>query len=94
MSDGECQAENARFRRPSHLRPANSGNGNREQLRALLSRDSRRSLIRWAWTEHDSYHRRYAEASAADGDASWVRLRHPGAARQWLAAVEEHVRPS
>ena len=63
--------------------------GNRETWRNLLARDPERSIIRWAWTQHDKYHHRY---EALVGDPEWthvrfVRLRHPREVAAFLAAV-------
>lgn len=35
-------------------------NGNREPVRNLLSWDPQKSIIRWAWTQHDKYLERYS----------------------------------
>jgi adenylate kinase family enzyme len=47
-------------------------NGNREPLANLYRWNPERSIIRWAWTHHGSYRRRYVEAMA---DPRWARLR-------------------
>ncbi len=41
----------------------------------------------WSWTRHEGYRRDYAAASAADREASWVRLRNPRETERWLAAM-------
>ena len=38
-------------------------NGNREPLANLWRLDPQRSIIRWAWTQHDKYRQRYAAAT-------------------------------
>lgn len=49
------------------LRRAFSGvelwNGNRERLRTLVRLDPNESILRWAWTQHAKYHRRYTAAA-------------------------------
>jgi adenylate kinase family enzyme len=47
-------------------------NGNREQWRFIFTLDPQYSVIAWAWTQHDTYHRRYEEATA---DPAWSHLR-------------------
>jgi hypothetical protein len=37
-------------------------NGNREPLSNLWRMDPERSIIAWAWTQHESYRRRYHDA--------------------------------
>jgi adenylate kinase family enzyme len=62
-------------------------NGNREPFANLWSRDPRRSIIAWSWTQHGAYRRQY-EAEVADpanAHLTFVRLRTPAAARRWLA---------
>ena len=44
-------------------------NGNREPLSNLWSLDPQRSIIAWAWTQHDSYRQRYGDAMADDANA-------------------------
>jgi adenylate kinase family enzyme len=39
-------------------------NGNREPLTGLFLLDPETSIIRWAWSQHASYRRRFAAASA------------------------------
>lgn len=61
-------------------------NGNREQLRGVLGRQS---IIGWAWTQHTKYRRRYTEAMA---DLRWshltfVHLTGRRQVRAWLAAL-------
>jgi adenylate kinase family enzyme len=38
-------------------------NGNREPISGLVRLDPDRSIIRWAWTRHATYHRRFTAAS-------------------------------
>jgi len=47
-------------------------NGNREPLANLYRWNPERSIIRWAWTRHGSYRRRYVEAME---DPRWAGLR-------------------
>jgi adenylate kinase family enzyme len=47
-------------------------NGNREPLGNLYRWDPERSIIRWAWTHHGSYRRRFVDAMA---DHRWAGLR-------------------
>ena len=62
-------------------------NGNRERLSSLVRRAPEDNIVLWAWTRHEAYRRDYAAASAADGDAAWVRLRSPHDAERWLAGL-------
>ena len=41
-------------------------NGNREPLSNVWSLDPQRSIIAWAWTQHEAYRRRYGDAMADD----------------------------
>jgi adenylate kinase family enzyme len=59
-------------------------NGNRERWRSLVNLDPRENIVLWAWTNHQNYRRRYDEASAHDRHATWIRLRSPQDAEQWL----------
>ncbi len=75
-------------------------NGNREQLRNLLSRDPERSIVLWTLTRHRKYHERYAAAAAAaaaDPDLArlrFVRLGSAAEVRRFLATVTVPVRPT
>lgn len=64
-------------------------NGNREQLRDVLSRDPMRSIVRWSWTQHEAYRRQYSEESAAPANAHlrYVRLSSRRQVRELLAAA-------
>jgi adenylate kinase family enzyme len=46
-------------------------NGNREPITSLFRRDPDRSIIRWAWTQHAKYHRRF---TAASSDPTYAHL--------------------
>jgi adenylate kinase family enzyme len=46
-------------------------NGNREPITGLFRLAPEQSIIRWAWTRHGRYHRRYREAST---DPAWAHL--------------------
>jgi adenylate kinase family enzyme len=64
-------------------------NGNRERLRAMLSTDPERSIIRWSWVKHAEYRERYTAAMA---DPRWsrltfVRITSPRAAERFLASA-------
>lgn len=60
--------------------------GNRERWSNVLSRDRERNIIRWAWTEHEGYRRRYEELSA-QGSVPVLRLRHPREAERWWRSL-------
>jgi adenylate kinase family enzyme len=62
-------------------------NGNRERLSSLLRREPAENIVLWSWTRHERYRRDYAAASAADREATWVRLRSPRETERWLAEV-------
>lgn len=51
-------------------------NGNREPLTGWLRRDPERSIIRWAWTNHEKYRRRFTTAALDPGNAhlTFVRI--------------------
>ncbi len=64
-------------------------NGNRESVRNLLSWDPERSMVRWAWTQHEKYRRRYGDAMASP-DHSHLRFGHltsHGEAERWLGEI-------
>jgi dephospho-CoA kinase len=48
-------------------------NGNREPLANLWSRDPQRSIIAWAWSQHESYRQRYG-AAMHDGANAHLRF--------------------
>lgn len=62
-------------------------NGNRESWVGLLCRDPEESVVRWAWTKHDEYRRRYAAASTSPEYAHlrFVRIASRADARRLLA---------
>ena len=62
-------------------------NGNREQWRNLVNRDPHANVLLWSWIQHGNYRRRYEEASATERRATWVRLRRPRDADEWLASI-------
>ena len=43
--------------------------GNREPLSNVWSLDPQRSIIAWAWTQHESYRQRYSDAMSEDANA-------------------------
>jgi adenylate kinase family enzyme len=49
-------------------------NGNREQLRNVLSYKPDRSIIVWAWTSHAKYRERYATLAAETPELYWLHL--------------------
>jgi adenylate kinase family enzyme len=61
-------------------------NGNREPLSNLYRLDPNRSIIRWAWTQHDKYQKRYsaAETDPALAHLTYVRLRSHAEAAAWV----------
>ncbi len=61
-------------------------NGNREPLSNLWAWDPYKSIIRWAWTQHEKYRERFgsAMASSAYANIDFVRLRSRGEADRWL----------
>lgn len=66
-------------------------NGNREQLRNLLSADMNRNVVLWAWSNYAHVRARYEQRSQ---DPSWahlqfVRLRSVGEVREWLATLPD-----
>ena len=65
-------------------------NGNREPLRNLWAWDPHRSIIRWAWTQHGKYQRRFSSAmtSPTFGHIDFVRLRSHDEAERWLASLD------
>jgi adenylate kinase family enzyme len=64
-------------------------NGNREPLTALLRRDPRDNLVRWAWTKHAEYSARYAAEAAneANGHLTFRRITNDAEADDLLAAL-------
>lgn len=63
--------------------------GNREDWRSALSWDPARSIIRWSWTQHSVYRKRYRAAMSDPGfgHLTFVRLRSRSAVEAWLAGV-------
>jgi adenylate kinase family enzyme len=62
-------------------------NGNREPSSNWLTLDPERSIIMWAWTQHDKYRARYGEAMAdpAMAHLRFVHLRSPAEVRAFLS---------
>jgi hypothetical protein len=52
-------------------------NGNREPWANLFRLDPQRSIIAWAWTQHDTYKQRYAPAMTdpANSHLRFIRVR-------------------
>lgn len=71
-------------------------NGNREPITGLFRLDPRESLLRWAWTRHETYHRRFS-AAARDpvyAHLSFVRIGSRADGRRLLAAQPGSGTPS
>lgn len=64
-------------------------NGNREPMRNVLSWDPYKSIIRWAWTQHEKYQERFSAAMASPALAhiNFVRLSSHEQAESWLATL-------
>lgn len=64
-------------------------NGNREPICNVLAWDPHKSIIRWAWTQHEKYQQRFgaAMASPALAHIGFVRLRSHREADSWLTAL-------
>lgn len=64
-------------------------NGNREPIRNLIAWDPHKSIIRWAWTQHDKYQERYNTAMTPPALAhiTFVRLHSHHEADAWLSSV-------
>ena len=65
-------------------------NGNREPLRNLWAWDPNKSIIRWAWTQHEKYQKRFGSAmeSPAYSHIDVVRLRSHDDAERWLSELK------
>ena len=61
-------------------------NGNQERLSNLWACDPYKSIIRWAWTQHEKYQERFSSAMASPAYAhiDFVRLRSHAEADRWL----------
>jgi adenylate kinase family enzyme len=64
-------------------------NGNREPWMNLASTDPEKSIIAWAWTQHDGYRQRYGEAARdpALGHLAFVRLRSSPETNAFLSTI-------
>jgi adenylate kinase family enzyme len=64
-------------------------NGNTESMRNLLRLDPEQSILRWAWTQHDKYVKRYgaAQHDPANRHLTFVRLRSRAEAAQFVASL-------
>ncbi len=60
-------------------------NGNREDWRAILSRDPHVNIILWSWTRHQVCREQFGPLACAQ-PLRWVHLRTPRQAERWLAA--------
>jgi adenylate kinase family enzyme len=69
-------------------------NGNREPISNLFSRDPYKSIISWAWTQHDKYRQRYGAAmvSPAFAHIEFVRLGSRREAEVWLRGLHTQRR--
>ena len=69
-------------------------NGNRETLRSLAVWDRDGSIVRWTWTQHEKYERRYSEAMASPAlrHLAFIRLRSHTEADAWLEDLEARSR--
>jgi len=61
-------------------------NGNREPIRSLVAWDPSKSIVRWAYTQHDKYRERYEGAMRAPAyrHLTFVRPRSRTAVERWL----------
>ncbi|HYN92260.1 MAG TPA: shikimate kinase [Pilimelia sp.] len=61
-------------------------NGNREPLTGMVRLDPGKSILRWAWTQHEKYRRRYTAAArdSAYAHLSFVRIGSPADADRVL----------
>jgi adenylate kinase family enzyme len=66
-------------------------NGNRETWRDALSRDPERSIVLWAWANHDKYAERYRSAMDAPQfrHLDFVRLTSHAAADRWVGGLSQ-----
>jgi adenylate kinase family enzyme len=66
-------------------------NGNREPIRNLYAWDPRKSIIRWAWTQHAEYRDRFSSAIAAPkfSHITFVHLRTRAEAERWLRDLRQ-----
>ena len=64
-------------------------NGNRERFSSLFRLDPQESILRWAWTQHGKYRRRYAAAAGdpAYAHLTFVRIGSRADAARFLARV-------
>lgn len=62
-------------------------NGNRETWSNVLSRDPRRSIIRWAWQRHPEYRRRYRALLDGGSEVRLLHLTSAAAVRGFLRTV-------
>ncbi|MCL1899361.1 MAG: toxin, partial [Promicromonosporaceae bacterium] len=59
--------------------------GNRERLSNLFKWNPQDNIIRWSWTEHTNYRRRYSALRASDPRV--IRLTSPRQAARWLRSA-------
>jgi adenylate kinase family enzyme len=71
-------------------------NGNREPLTNLYAWDPYKSIIRWSWTQHSKYQRRFfsAMSSPAYSHLRFVRLRSRADMDHWLNNLDDSDRRS
>lgn len=69
-------------------------NGNRERPRQLLRWAPEENILRWAWTQHDKYERRFGDARHDPRYAHlrFVELRSRAEVRLWLDGIAQAER--
>lgn len=68
-------------------------NGNRERLSNFFRTDPEESVIRWAWTRHDTYRTRYREAATDPSTAhlTFIRIASRADARSLLTTLDQEA---
>lgn len=64
-------------------------NGNREELRNLLSGNAERNVMLWSWISHSRNRKRYGSLAAANRPFKLIRLTSPRMARAFLNSLED-----
>lgn len=65
-------------------------NGNRERIVNLFKLDPQLNILRWAWTQHTIYERKFAHLRA-ESRADWIEIRTAKQRKQVLAQVRATV---
>ena len=66
-------------------------NGNTERVSNLVKWNPENNILRWAWTQHNVYRRKYL-ALQESSSARWIRVRNPRERDEALAALTiEHA---